>query len=275
LTATKTTLRFQDNMNAIDPCSGLIGCAGGAVDSSKYSHQAPFIHYINSVESQVVSLHGTEKMPPNNDKISWGANGMIVVQDPDPSPETILQEAQSTRSLQWLRWELVNGKPVAVYSFKVPLGNSQFPVDICCFPKSIQTGRANFYNSMDASLVAGQDAMPGASGGAVGNFQTTTNYDLQFKAKVPYHGEVFIDPATGIVLRLIVQAEFKASDNVQQEDTRIDFGPVTVNAKAMVLPIKTVINTVVVPNGDSGAAIFSTRHTLFISEFKNYQLAAE
>lgn len=30
LTATKTTLRFQDNMKTIDACSGLVGCAGGA-----------------------------------------------------------------------------------------------------------------------------------------------------------------------------------------------------------------------------------------------------
>jgi len=39
-----------------------------------------------------------------------------------------------------------------------------------------------------------------------------------------------------------------------------------------VLPIKTVINTEVVPNGDSQAAgKYTTRHTLFTAEYKNYQ----
>jgi hypothetical protein len=273
LTATKTTLRFQDNMRAIDACSGLVGCAGGAVDGSKYSHQAPFIHYINSVETQAVSEHGIEKMP-TPDKTPWGANGMIALQEPAPSLGDVLQEAQSAQSLQWLRWELVYGKPVAVYSFKVPATNSQFLADICCFPESIQTGRANFYNSFDASLVAGQDASPGAAGGAVGNFQTSTSYNEHFKAKVPYHGEIFIDPVTGIILRLITQADFKAADNVQQEDTRIDYGPVMVNTKAFVLPVRTVINTLVAPNGDTGTATFTTRRTLFTAEYKNYQLAA-
>jgi len=274
-TATKATLRFQDDMKAIDACSGLVGCAQGSVSSNSFTHQASFIHYINSTEKAVVSEHGSEKLPLEKDKTPWGANGMIAIEEPDLSLGAVLQEAQTAGSLQWLRWELVNGKPAAVFSFKVPMANSQFAVNICCFPKSTDTGRARFYNSTDANVVAGMEASGNGGGGAVGDFQTNTSYDQRFKARVPYHGEIFVDPATGIVLRLITQAEFKASDNVQQEDTRIDYGPVKVGAKAMVLPIRTVVNTTVAPNGDSGSAIFTTRRTLFTSEYKDYQLAKQ
>ena len=92
---------------------------------------------------------------------------------------------------------------------------------------------------------------------------------------MPYHGEIFVDPDSGIVVRLNLQAEFKAADDVQQEDQRIDYGPVKVDTKALVLPIKTVIDTKVIPNGDSGSAKFTIRRTLFTSEYKNYQLAAQ
>ena len=62
---------------------------------------------------------------------------------------------------------------------------------------------------------------------------------------------------------------------MHQVDERIDYGPVTVGGKMMVLPIKTIINTEVVPNGDSGAAgRFSIRRTLFTSEYKDYQPAS-
>jgi hypothetical protein len=44
-----------------------------------------------------------------------------------------------------------------------------------------------------------------------------------------------------------------------------------VGGKTMVLPIKTVINTEVVPNGDSGSGKFLLRHTLFTSEYKDYK----
>jgi hypothetical protein len=275
LTATKTTLRFQDNMDAIAACSGLVGCAKSVVTTPSFSNWATFVHFISSAETPVVSEHGTETMPSQKDKTPWGANGMIAFQGPEPSLNVILQDAQAAGSIQWLRWELINGRRAAVYSFKVPITNSRLAMDACCFPKSTQIGVARFYNAFDAYDVAGCERAPGGGGGATGNFQTNTNYDQHFKATVPYHGEIFVDPNTGIVVRLITQAEFKASDEVQQEDLRIDYGPVKVGVNAMVLPVKTVLNTVVAPNGDAGAARFTTRRTLFISEYKNYQLDRE
>ena|GEM_PF-1921913 len=275
LTATKTTLRFQDNMEAIAACSGLVGCAKTVATTPSFSNWATFVHFIGSAETPVVSEHGTETMPSQKDKTPWGANGMIAFQGPEPSLNVILQDAQAAGSIQWLRWELINGKRAAVYSFKVPITNSRLAVDVCCFPQSTQIGVARFYSAFDADTVAGDERAPGAGGGAIGNFQTNTSYDQHFKATVPYHGEIFVDPNTGIVVRLITQAEFKVSDEVQQEDLRIDYGPVKVGANAMVLPVKTVLNTVVAPHGDAGAARFTTRRTLFISEYQNYQLDRE
>jgi hypothetical protein len=103
----------------------------------------------------------------------------------------------------------------------------------------------------------------------VGNFQTSTTWH-DFKVEAPYHGELFIEPGTGIVVRMITVAELKPSEVVHQMDTRIDYGPVTVGEKIFVLPVKMIVNTEVVPNGDSGASRYSTRHTLFTSEFKGY-----
>jgi hypothetical protein len=275
LTATKTTLRFQDNMEAIDPCSGITRCAKDVITSPGFSNWASFVHFISSTETPVVSERGMEKMTTIKDKTPWGANGMITFQGQDPSLSVILQDAQAAGSIQWLRWELINGKRAAVYSFMVPITNSRLAVDACCFPKSTQIGVARFYNAFTAHNVAGCEAAPGGGGGATGNFQTNTNYDQHFKATVPYHGEIFVDPETGIVVRLITQAEFNDSDEVQQEDQRIDYGPVMIGARALVLPVKAVLNTVVAPNGDTGAARFTTRRTLFISEYKNYQLDRE
>ncbi len=87
LTATKTTIRFQDNVEAAAAASGM---QGGAQDISVGSASvSPFqaIHYINSTESTVASQHGVEQPPSEKDKTPWGANKMIVVTDPVPSPE--------------------------------------------------------------------------------------------------------------------------------------------------------------------------------------------
>jgi len=47
-----------------------------------------------------------------------------------------------------------------------------------------------------------------------------------------------------------------------------------VGDKALVLPVKTIVDTEVVPNGEDTAGKFTVRHTLFYTEYKNYQIAS-
>jgi len=261
LTATKTTIRFQDNMEAMVSGSGLHSSAKEMSSNPGLVVASQFVHYINSTETPVDTENGIEKLPAAKDKTPWGANAQIALQEQGPVLSTVLAEAQAAGKINWLRWETVNGKQTAVFAFAVDKKKSHYAVNYCCFPDSEQAGTASFSSA----------ALTGR-GGAKGNFQTNTSWK-NFKTTVPYHGELFIDQDTGIVVRLISEAEFKSSDVVHQEDQRIDYSPVKVGDKMLVLPVKTVINTEVVPNGDSGAGKYSTRHTLFSSEYKDYQPA--
>jgi hypothetical protein len=263
LTATKNTLRFQDNVEAAGASSGMAGSAKEVAVGSSFVNPYQFVHYINSTESVYSSDHGIEKLP--EDKTRWGANKMIALEEPDPSLANVFHDAQTGGTTNWLRWENVNGKPAAVFAFQVPKKKSHLNVNVCCFPNVDQTGVARF----SSAAVGG---LQGGSGGATGNLQTTTDWHNFKAAGVPYHGEFFIDPDTGIVVRMITQLEFKQSEVVHQLDTRIDYAPSKVGDKTFVLPLKTVINSEVVPNGDSQAAgKFSTRSTMFAIEYKDYQ----
>lgn len=265
MTATRTTLRFQDNVEAVASSSGMHSSA--QVADPNLVNASQFIHYINSMETPVELRGGVEQVPTAKDKTNWGANAQIALQEQGPVLNTVIQEAQAAGKISWLRWEVVNGKAAAVFSFVVDKKKSRYAVNYCCFPDLDQTGVMTLSSSAVGSLNGG------SGGGAKGNLQTNTTWK-NFKATVPYHGELFIDPDTGIVVRLITFADFKTSDLVHQEDERIDFGPVTMGGKMVVLPMKTVINTEVVPNGDSGAGKFTLRRTLFSSEYKNFQPAS-
>jgi hypothetical protein len=265
LTATKTTIRFQDNVEAIAATSGMhSGAVADASSDPNLVHAGEFVHYINSTETPVVFQNGAEQNPLAKDKTPWGQNGYIALLGQSPALSTVLQEAESAENLKWLRWEAINGKTAAVFSFSVDKKKTHYAVNYCCFPNTEQAGVVTFSSASMGSMNGG------SGGGAKGNLQFTTSYK-PYKATVPYHGEIFVDPDTGIVVRLITQADFKNTDVVHQEDQRIDFAPMAVGGKTMVLPIKTVINTEVVPNGDSGAGKFSTRHTLFTAEYKGYK----
>jgi hypothetical protein len=271
LSATRTTLRFQDNFEALGPSSGLAGGAQEVVSNAGFSNPGAFIHYIGSTARDVTFEHGAEKKPAQKDPTPWGANKMIAIQEPDPGLGKVLMEAQASGTLQWLRWETIYGKPAAVFSFAVPKQKSRLDVNVCCFPNINQTGKANFYTATTAATLGG--GAGGGGGGATGNFQTHTEWH-DFKGTVPYHGRFFIDPESGIILRMIVEAELKPSDMVHQLDTRIDFGPVKVGNVTIIAPIRSVINSVVVPNGEAQTGGYKTRCTLFSSDYTDYRMGA-
>lgn len=269
LTATKIMLRFQDNVEAVAAASGLQGGAQDVVVGGSFSNPASFVHYINSSKTQVTSMHGAEKLSDAKDTVLWGANKMIALREPSPSLTAVFHEARSAESVRWLRWEAINGKATAVFAFAVPHKQSQLDLDVCCFPNINQAGIATFYTATTAAALGGG----GSGGGVAGNFQTSTNWH-EYKTTASYHGEFFIDPQTGVIARMIVQAELKPSDVVHELDTRVDFSLTRAGNQIYVLPVKTYINTLVVPNGDSGAATYTTRRTLFTSEYTDYELSA-
>jgi hypothetical protein len=267
--AMKTALRFQDNVETVAAASGIQGGATEVDVSPGFSNPAAFVHYINSSQAQVEFEHGEEKAPVK-DKMQWGANSMIALEQPEPSLAVIFQEAQSSGSLKWLRWELIDGRQMAVFSFAVPRKKSRLEVAVCCFPNVDQAGIATFYTATSAAALSGGSSTGG--GGVAGNFQTNTEWH-NYKSTAAYHGELFIDPETGVVVRMITEAELKPTEVVHQEDTRIDYGPVQVSGKMLMVPVKAYIDTEVVPNGDSSAGRYTTRRTLFITEYKDYQPA--
>lgn len=267
MTATRTTVRFQDNVEAPGSNSGMQGGAKDVTTGPGFVSPTQFIRYIGSTESSAESSNGIEK-PPVKDKTRWGANGQIALFGPEPNLATVIREAQDSGGLTWLRWETINGKPAAVFSFSVQKKKSHYAVDYCCFPDVTQAGVASFQSAATGT------ARGAGGGGASGNFQTATDWHDYKAGGLPYHGELFVDPDSGIVVRLITITEFKNTDVVHQEDRRVDFGPVTVGDKTLVLPMRKMINTEVVPTGESGSAgKYTTRRTLLTSEYKDFQLA--
>ena len=97
LTAKKTTLRFQDNVEATASSSGMTGGARELVVGAGFVNAYQFIHFINSTASVYTSDHGIEKLA--QDKTRWGSNRMIAFQEPDPNVGSVFQEAQAAGTI--------------------------------------------------------------------------------------------------------------------------------------------------------------------------------
>jgi len=250
ITATKTTLRFQDNVEPDPP-------AGAPTDPDAVSSRQ-FAHYINSTEFLITTEHGLEQMPSQTEKTAWGANRMIVMQAADPTLAVIFPAAQAAGTLKWLRWETVNDKHLAVFSYQVPRKKSQLALNICCFPNET-SGNAQLFTAALPN-VSGTNSINQGSGAEWRNYKANG---------MAYHGEFFIDPESGTVMRMIVQPELRPSDIVHLADTRIDYGPVSMGSRTVIVPVKTYFSTEVMPYGTQ-AGKSTARCTFFVSEYKGY-----
>jgi hypothetical protein len=276
LKATKGTFRFQDSGEFLrddDPDKHAKAVSSG---STAVSDQQ-IVHFMSSVESAIESENGAEKIPAGKVKAQKGQVDQITLLGQGPVLTSLVREAQAAGKLAWVRWETIDGAQVAVFSFAVDKKNSRYAVNYCCFPANGQSPDAMSYGNYGARAgvaSAPGGSIPSGSGTSLVLPATMTapqSIDWKnYKAALPYHGELFVDPATGVVLRLVTEAEFKPADLVQQEHQRIDYGPVTVGGKTLILPVKARIGTEVIPSGYTGFGRRPIRITLFTVDYKDY-----
>lgn len=121
-----------------------------------------------------------------------------------PILSTVLLDAARSE-LTWSRWgEGQEGKR-AVFRFVVPKEKSNYAVSFCCL------------TDMDA-----------ASG---------------FEQFTGYHGEMTIDPASGAILRLAVQADLMPRSPLMRADILVEYGPVAIGGQTYVCPLRSVAIT--------------------------------
>jgi hypothetical protein len=243
LTATKTITRYQDDAANTSNTPGLT-----------VSGPDTYTQLVDERTDQVESEKGIEKPAASKNKTKWGQNGQISEGEPGPNLSAVLAEA-SAGKLDWLRWQTIDGRQVAVFTFAVDKKKSHFDVNYCCFSES--ETQTNIAQSS-----AGVSTSPG-------DIQTLTSWNL-FKKVVPYHGELFIEPSTGRVVRVVTSAEMKPADAVHREDMRIDYEQVVVGGKEYTLPAESFTINEVVPSGNSGLAGYTVRHTLFSVKYQGY-----
>lgn len=61
-----------------------------------------------------------------------------------------------------------------------------------------------------------------------------------YKVVSAYHGEIAIDPTTGSVLRIAIQADLKNAYPLTRADLLVEYGPVEIGGKSYVCPIRSV-----------------------------------
>ncbi|MDE3104798.1 MAG: hypothetical protein KGK08_06455 [Acidobacteriota bacterium] len=119
-----------------------------------------------------------------------------------PILSLILADALAGR-ITWGQWERNSAGNRAVFHFAVPDGKSHYTVQFCC--TTDLRGESHIYS------------------------QTP-----------PYHGEIVFDPATGTIFRIVAEADLLTGDLVSQAGILVEYGPLEIGAKTVVVASKSV-----------------------------------
>jgi hypothetical protein len=120
-----------------------------------------------------------------------------------PILSTVIVGAAAPHSqLRWRRWEQGPRSREAVFSYVVPDETPLFEVGFCCLADPDGT--------------------------------------VYFDRRGGFHGEIAIDPDTGAILRIAVEAELKPRLPIDRSGIMVEYGPVDIGGKEYICPMRSV-----------------------------------
>lgn len=145
--------------------------------------------------------------------------------------------------LAWSHWEQGTNGPLAVFRYEVPRERSHYEVRYCC---------------------------------------TVSTYGMErnlFTRMSGYHGEIAIDPRTGTIMRLVLQAELDKQDPTSRANLMVEYAPVALGGSTYYCPSRSVsvsvaqtLRTALDPTGRSYPVMGPPQMLLNHSEYGQYRL---
>ena len=173
-----------------------------AYDEGSTRLKAVPLHVTENSRATVLYRQGAEAMDAAAGKRVKRSAGLLTNGTFGPLLRVVQSAMDLSGAVTWGRWEQDAGGRRAVFRYRVPAERSLYAVDGCCLPSG-----------------------DGSSG---------------FAIKPGYHGEIAIDPASGAILRVEVEAELKGFVPLKQSDIMVSYGPVAIGGKMYILPARSV-----------------------------------
>jgi VWFA-related protein len=165
---------------------------------------------------------GAQKAQKETGLSTWGEFG----------PELSVILADTARGkVTFSHWEQAPAGLVAVYRYAVPRAASHYTVNYCCY-------RTQDSNQQDPMVDLGRSR----------NQQTVmaspeVAVPRPFTDRPGYHGTISIDPATGAILRIALEADLKTGDPIGRVASVVEYGPVKIGDRSFICPVRSLAIT--------------------------------
>ena len=169
---------------------------------------------------------------------SWGEFGPLLA---------IVLGDGARGSVVWSRWQQDSRGELAVFHFSVPKNASHYQIDYCCETKAAE-----------AYAPTGVYSLPGSM--------------AEYRVTPAYHGDLYVDPATGAIVRLTMAADLGNSDSLSRAILVVQYQSVELAGKRYILPVRSSAISADhnAPQGILAANVLITR--INESKFSDYRI---
>ncbi|HEY1902996.1 MAG TPA: hypothetical protein VGG56_11215 [Terracidiphilus sp.] len=210
--ATRETNRFDDSPQAVKKGGWPVRAGLHQVDRSSRE-----VSVREERESQSTSK-GSAQLQANSGLTTWGEFGSVL---------GIILSDSMNGTVRWDHWEQTSAGMAAVFHYSVPKAASHFEViSPVQRPPSIEA----FATPRDGSRASSIGARPNTN--SAGN---SVMHDRR-----AYEGSLWLDPATGTILRLTIEADSKSSATFQRAAMLVQYGEVEIGGAKFTCPVRSV-----------------------------------
>ena len=168
--------------------------------------------------------HQSGTVDPVGGLTSWGEFGPIL--------KVVLGDSIKGK-LTWARWQQEDNKPVAVFRLAVDRSVSHYGVSYCC-ETSTETTAGAFVQ---------------------------TKHPITLR-QIGYHGLLEVDPESGTILRITIQADLRPEDLILQASMMLEYAPVKIADSLYSCPTHSVSSSVSLTQFESHGELHPAKRML-------------
>ena len=214
------------------------------------------LHLVDSSTREISIRDEGESHLPSQASAMWRDQaGLISGGEFGASLGMILTDI-SKGKVSWSHWETKTQGTEAVFAYAVPQTASHFAV-ITALRRQPQSEMTSVADGGGRG-VQGIGARPGAG-------VATETLD---RSEAAYHGSLWIDPATGTILRITIDADLKSAA-LQRAAILVQYAPVTIGGSTFICPVRSLALSVAVPDARNLEGTAPTEW-LNVTEYTDY-----
>jgi hypothetical protein len=187
------------------------------------------LHLVGKSSRETSLRDERENQPPAQGSAVWQAQIGLTTQGEFGSTLSMIMADTAQGKISWSHWEETAAGTAAVFQYSVPKSASHFEL--------IGSHQSQPNLEGVATPSAGNRGIAGVRVQAADVGSTGASI---IRSKPGYHGSLWLDPATGTILRITIEADAKDSSPFRRAAVLVEYGPVQIGDGQFICPVRSL-----------------------------------